>query len=113
MKTTRLLSCVVPLVGILGVGAIPLWVGGVFVGLSSSPRSNSCYLEFPAIREGTLNWDRPVLKDWSDGDIISFFGSCDYDPLGVEEIRRQKAELRRYFSDVTDDDCDIFEEDCM
>ena len=29
-----------------------------------------CHLRFPAIRGDTLSWDRPVLKDPSEGDII-------------------------------------------
>jgi hypothetical protein len=31
-----------------------------------------CHLTFPAIRDETLSWDRPVLKDPSSGDIIDF-----------------------------------------
>ena len=57
--------------------------------------SGSCHLRFPAIREDTLFTDHPVLKDPSDGDIISFFGPCDHDPLGREEILRQQADYRR------------------
>ena len=52
--------------------------------------------EFPAIREETLSWDRPVLKDPSDGDIIDFYGPCNYDPLGKEALQTQKLDwLRR------------------
>jgi hypothetical protein len=56
---------------------------------------NYCHLTFPAIREETLSWDKPVLKDPAEGHIISFYGPCDYDPLGREEIRRQRAALQR------------------
>jgi hypothetical protein len=34
-----------------------------------------CHLTFPAIREETLSWDRPVLKDPASGDIIDFYGA--------------------------------------
>src|SRR5262245_14679518 len=54
-----------------------------------------CHLRFPAIKEETLSWDRPVLKDPSQGDIIDFYGPCNYDPLGKEEIRRQKDDYER------------------
>ena len=54
-----------------------------------------CHLKFPAIREDTLYSDRPVLKDPRDGDIIDFYGPCDYDPLGKEAVLRQRAELVR------------------
>ncbi len=63
-----------------------------------------CHLKFPTIREDTLFSNRPVLKDPSDGDIRDFYGPCDYDPLGREEVLRQRADLirerrRRYGSD--------------
>jgi hypothetical protein len=56
---------------------------------------SSCFLRFPAIRPETLYWERPVLKDPSSGDIISFYGSCDHDPLGRAEILRQRDEYER------------------
>ena len=58
--------------------------------------SNSyCFLRFPAIQEDTLYWAQPVLKDPSSSDIVSFYGPCDYDPLGRPEILRQRDEYRR------------------
>ena len=60
---------------------------------------NYCHLKFPAIEEETLWWDRPVLKDPTDGDIIDFYGPCDYDPLGKSEIGRQRrayVHIRRH-----------------
>jgi hypothetical protein len=63
-----------------------------------------CHLKFPTIREDTLFSGHPELKDPSDGDIRDFYGPCDYDPLGKEEVLRQRADLqrerrRRYGSD--------------
>ncbi len=59
--------------------------------------SNYCHLRFPAIREDTLGSARPILKDPSSGDIIDFYGPCDYDPTGKEAVRAQKlAEQRRF-----------------
>jgi hypothetical protein len=55
-----------------------------------------CHLRFPAIREETLSWDRPVLKDPDEGDIIDFYGPCDHDPLGRAEVLRQRADARRW-----------------
>jgi hypothetical protein len=57
--------------------------------------SRSCHLKFPAIREDTLFSDRPVLKDPSEGDMIDFYGPCNYDPLGRDSILRQQFEYRR------------------
>ena len=53
-----------------------------------------CRMWFPAIREDTLFTSQPRLKDSNDGDIKFFYGPCDYDPLGSEEIRRQRAEAK-------------------
>src|SRR6266568_4362084 len=58
----------------------------------ASPSGDYCHLKFPAIREETLYWDRPVLKDASSGDIVDYFGSCDHDPLGQDEIEWQRRE---------------------
>ena len=50
-----------------------------------------CHMQFPPIREATLSWERPVL-DTTAGNIIDFYGPCDHDPLGREEVRRQNSE---------------------
>jgi len=54
-----------------------------------------CHLRFPAITEDTLFTDRPVLKDPREGDIVDFYGPCDHNPLGREEVLRQRTHLRR------------------
>ena len=51
---------------------------------------NYCHLRFPAIREETLYWDRPVLKEPTHGAIIDFYGPSNHDPLGKAEIARQR-----------------------
>ena len=81
-----------------------LWAAQGIIAKVPEPSGTYCHLKFPAIREDTLFSDHPVLKDPSDGDIRDFYGPCDYDPLGREEILRQKADLqrerrRRYGSD--------------
>ncbi len=67
----------------------------MFSRVTEGPDSNYCKIEFPAIREETLYTNRPVLKDWSEDDVIDFFGPSEYDPLGKEDIEAQRAELRR------------------
>jgi len=57
--------------------------------------SSYCFLRFPAIQEDTLYWPQPALKDPSSSDIVSFYGPCDYDPLGRAEILRQRDEYQR------------------
>ena len=93
MKTRTSLFAALLLVG--GIGASDAFgaAEGVISNAVLTPGSY-CHLTFPAIREDTLSWDRPVLKDASDGDIIDFYGACDHDPLGEEEIARQKRDAR-------------------
>ena len=62
-----------------------------------------CHLKFPAIRQSTLDDDQPVLKDSSTGDVIDFYGSCDEDPLGKDQVHEQKLEAQhRWAHDYED-----------
>jgi hypothetical protein len=72
------------------------FVGAAETVISKVPdRSGTfCHLKFPAIRDDTLFSDHPVLKDPSEGDIIDFYGPCNYDPLGRESILRQRFDHR-------------------
>jgi hypothetical protein len=53
-----------------------------------------CHMKFPAIREETLATAHPMLKEAGSGDIIDFYGSCDHDPLGIDEVQSQKLHLQ-------------------
>jgi hypothetical protein len=79
----------------LGLSVADLWGAEGVIRRVPVPGTNYCRLRFPAIREDTLYSGRPELKDASDGDIIDFYGPCDYDPLGKEEVARQRAQLQR------------------
>ena len=81
-----------------------LWAAEGIISKVPDATGTYCHLKFPAISEETLFSDHPVLKSPSEGDIRDFYGPCDYDPLGQEEIRRQRADhqrerRRRYGSD--------------
>jgi hypothetical protein len=64
--------------------------------ISSVPAdiTNYCHLKFPAMREDSLSWERPVL-DSTSGSMVDFYGPCDYDPVGFDEIRVQRRVLLR------------------
>jgi hypothetical protein len=64
--------------------------------ISSVPTdiTDYCHLKFPAIREDSLSWERPVLDPLT-GSIVDFYGPCDYDPMGSDEIRAQRRMLLR------------------
>jgi hypothetical protein len=95
MKSIGLIVSLLGLVGSLELSIVHLWGAEGVISRVSVPESKYCRLRFPAIREDTLYSARPVLKDPSDGDIVDYYGPCDYDPAGKEEVARQKAELRR------------------
>src|SRR5439155_11807619 len=48
-----------------------------------------CHEKFPAIDEETLADDRPILTQT---DIIDFYGPCDENPVGKDQIQAQKLE---------------------
>jgi hypothetical protein len=55
----------------------------------SADASAYCHMKFPPMREDTLSWAEPVL-DENAGNIIDFYGPCDYDPTGPTERARQR-----------------------
>jgi hypothetical protein len=79
------------LIGTLGGSSTAIAGNGVISKQELTPGSY-CHLKFPAIREETLGSDHPVLSDPSDGDIIDYYGPCDEDPLGKDQIHEQELE---------------------
>jgi hypothetical protein len=56
-----------------------------------------CHLKIPAMRPSTLASDAPTLKSPTTGDVIDFYGPCDYDPKNREEIAAQKKYRSRHY----------------
>jgi hypothetical protein len=83
------------LAGTFLLSSSTLWAAESVVSKTPDSSGTFCYLRFPAIREETLAWDRPVLKDPSEGDVISFYGPCSHDPLGKEEVYRQRVHYQQ------------------
>ena len=94
MKTAISFLAALLLVGSFGTTGALAAAEGV-ISNATFTAGSYCHLTFPAIREETLSWDRPVLKDPSAGDIIDFYGSCDHDPLGQDEIAYQRRQAER------------------
>jgi len=97
MKTILLLLSALLLTGSSGLSAEPPRAEGILSSVQV-PGTNYCHLKFPAIREETLYWNHPILKDADSGDIIDFYGPCDHDPLGKDEIQAQKADVIRQWN---------------
>jgi hypothetical protein len=91
MKIATLFLAALLLAGSVGVSNTFAAAEGVISNATLTPGSY-CHLRFPAIDEQTLSWDRPVLKDASSGDIVDFYGPCDTDPLGKDQVEAQKLQ---------------------
>ena len=94
MKRMNLLLAMLFLSGPFALSILPVWGAEGVISKEAATSGNYCHMKFPAIREGTLSWNRPVLKDTGTGDIIDFYGLCNYDPLGKEAVRSQKLDLQ-------------------
>jgi hypothetical protein len=77
----------------LGIGAARASADDQDVSTSTLTLEGYCHLRFPAIQGRTLSSDHPQLKSEDSGDIVDFYGPCDHDPLGKDEVDRQKEEL--------------------
>jgi len=65
---------------------------GVISAVPANRAGSYCHLKFPAIKSETLSSAKPELQDPKTGDIIDFYGPCNYDPLGYDEICRQRIQ---------------------
>jgi hypothetical protein len=97
MKTMKTVLSVLFLAGAMGSSIASAAGTENVISKDVLTEGSYCHIKFPAIEERTLSWKRPVLKDSSEGDIIDFYGPCDHDPLGKEEIQSQKRDLQRRF----------------
>jgi hypothetical protein len=89
--------------------AIPFLAAAVLVGgfvansnadvvsKTESAPGSYCHLRFPAITEGSLGTDHPVLKGSDAGDIIDFYGPCDENPVGQDQVAAQKLDQQFEF----------------
>ena len=104
MKRIQLSLCLLLLAAVMGYTPIataasapgPHQPKGVKPGVLGAVALNRdgtyCHLRFPAMRPSTLGSPKPELKPATTGDIIDFYGPCDYDPVGKEEVIRQKQQ---------------------
>jgi hypothetical protein len=62
--------------------------------ISKDPSSadSYCHEKFPAIREATLGDAKPELQNSSTGEVIDFYGPCDENPVGKDQVQTQRLE---------------------
>jgi hypothetical protein len=52
-------------------------------------------LSFPVICAETLYLSVRQIEAFIDGNMSAFSGPCDYEPLGIEVMRRHGSDVRR------------------
>ncbi len=68
---------------------------GVIEATALNKEATYCHLKFPAIDRQTLSSSTPKLQPADTGDIVDFYGPCDHDPLGWDEVCKQRVEQQR------------------
>jgi len=99
MKRIQLFLSLLLLLGVVGYAPIAASAQaqvkgvkpGVIAAMPLNKEATFCHLRFPAVVTKTLGTDKPQLKPATSGDIIDYYGPCDHDPLGKEEIASQKS----------------------
>ena len=95
MRRPNAITAVLFLLEILRLSSALLWAAEGIISKVQDSAGTYCHLKFPAITEATLFSDRPVLKDPAGATFEISSGRYDYDPLGPEEIRRQRFDHQR------------------
>jgi hypothetical protein len=94
MKLRMTILSTVLLLGAMGPNVASASDDVMIVSKDALVTGSYCHMKFPAIREETLATAHPMLKEAGSGDIIDFYGSCDHDPLGIDEVQSQKLHLQ-------------------
>jgi hypothetical protein len=77
------------LIGTVGVSGAAFGADGIVSKEELAPGTNYCHVKFPAISPATLGEGHPVLQSPGSGDMIDFYGPCDENPLGQDQVRSQ------------------------
>jgi len=56
-----------------------------------------CHMEFPAVEAKSLASDQPVTKGSTTGDIIDYYGPCDENPIGRDQVREQRLDFDHHW----------------
>ena len=91
MKIARSIFAALLFIGTMGWNNAAFAANGIILKQEMTP-GGYCHLKFPAIREETLAGDHPVLKVPNDGNLIDFYGLCDEDPVGKDQVHEQRIE---------------------
>ena len=92
MKNVQALLAALILVGTTGIGTALAAGDGVISKELLTPDSY-CHEEFPAMKSGTLDDNKPTLKSPTSGDDVDYYGPCNESPTGKDQVNEQKLEF--------------------
>jgi len=102
MKIATSILAAVLFTGTLGVINTATGADGI-LSKDELTRGSYCHEKFPAIRQSTLDDSQPALKDSSTGDVIDFYGPCNENPVGKDQVQEQKLEAQHRFDNECSD----------
>jgi hypothetical protein len=91
MKNVKSKLSLALIASVLATSGAALAADGVLLKENIVPGSY-CHMKFPAIRPSTLAASNPELKASTTGDVVDFYGPCDENPTGQDQVRRQKLD---------------------
>jgi len=100
MTKAKLVTMLALLAGVVGSGTTSVRAQGV-ISKEVAEMGTYCHIKFPAIREDTLSEASPDLT--TSDDLIDYYGPCDHDPLGKDEVQSQRLQAQhRFVSEFAD-----------
>jgi hypothetical protein len=100
MKSNKLALGAMAVMGALGLSAVSTRAETV-ISKDVFADGSYCHTKFESIREDTLASGQPTSKNVDD--IIDFYGPCNHDPLGKDEIQSQRLEMQHRFENEYND----------
>jgi hypothetical protein len=100
MKSIKLGLGAMAVTGALGLSAVSTRAETV-ISKDVFTDGSYCHTKFESIREDTLASGQPISKNVDD--IIDFYGPCNHDPLGKDEIQSQRLEMQHRFENEYND----------
>jgi hypothetical protein len=88
MKTTKTFFAALLLLGNIVASGTALADDRV-ISKDEATAGSYCHMKFPAIAEKSLGSNNPVLKSSTSGDVIDFYGPCDENPVGQDQVQAQ------------------------
>jgi len=102
MKNVKSLLAALILLGNITASGTALAADGIISKTEDVPGSY-CHEKFPAITGRSLDSDDPVLKSQTSGDVIDYYGPCNENPVGEDQVQEQKLDSQhRWASDYED-----------